>query len=230
MRAGASASEADNDAAELSRQLAHAKKQLAEQTDLASCLQQQITVLKEHLSAQQAADTDELTPQKSGDLWATPYKELAQTIVDKEDVAERLDKQRRLSQGALKKLKLKLDSDHAAELERLRAELGGSHDSVVLSLQQENAALTTELDTLRQQLEATADSTARHGIDAAGSSGSNGAAKSGSDGTKSVKSATAAALKKLKAKLEADHAVEVEQLRTQIGELEAKVSLTNVLS
>ena len=81
-----------------------------------------------------------------------------------------------------------------------------------------------------QQLEATADGTARHGIDAAGSSGSNGAAKSGSDGTKSVKSATAAALKKLKAKLEADHAVEVEQLRTQIGELEAKVSLTNVLS
>ena len=36
-------------------------------------------------------------------------------------------------------------------------------------------------------------------------------------GSKSSKTATAAALKKLKTKLDADHAIELEQLRTQLA-------------
>ena len=41
-------------------------------------------------------DEPELTPQK--DLWATPYKDLAVAAAEKDDVAEKLDKQRKLSQ------------------------------------------------------------------------------------------------------------------------------------
>ena len=77
---------------------------------------------------------------------------------------------------------------------------------VRVDLEQENAALKTELSMLRSaQLKAASEAQA--------------SASHSSEGGKTAKAAMSAALKKMKVKLEADHAAEVEQLKLEIENL-----------